>query len=292
MYLSYSGFKKYMECPRAYWHGYINKTAVRVPDNRVGMLYGSITGTLFEHFYNDRLWRSPDPIATLLGKVSSVAHQVVTRETKTGVLNWKDPKMRKGPKSLDEVLESVRQTIPNGIRTIRHHRLLGLESDAEVKLDSDIGGHRIGGRCDFRIRRLHPLSDQIILDGKGSQYRDRYVDIVQLRWYGMLHRRKFGNLPDQVGFLYWRSEPQNAIDWTTPRVSDIDELETQVLETIRTIETKTRLPLASEAFPARPKPFNCRFCSYKPNCPEGQVMTSNDRPQISSETGVEDVTLD
>jgi CRISPR/Cas system-associated exonuclease Cas4 (RecB family) len=293
MYLSYSGFKRFSDCPRAYWHRYINKTKVQVPDNRVGMLYGSILGEVFELFYTKRLWRSSDPKAALLHLVGPVSEKVIERETKDGmgVLDWKDPKLRKGPRSMQEVLESVRDSIPNGLAIIRQHRLLGSNAQAEVKLDSDIKGHRLGGRADFLMRRIQPLGDTIIVDGKGSSHREKYADERQLIWYAMLHRRKFGFLPDRVGFLFWRSEPGQAMDWTTPTKTVVGELEGRVLRTIANIEKLT--PQGEKVFLARAKSFNCKFCPYVSVCPEGQSMVF-EKPPTSSITGVdtEDNTLD
>lgn len=291
MYLSYSGFKKYKDCPRAYWHCYVNHTKT-APDNRVGMLYGSITGTLFELFYRDKLWKESDPVAALYALVDSVAKDTVAKEGKSGILNWKDKKLRNGPRSMEEVLTDVRSAIPNGVRIIRKHRLLGTMAKAEVKLDSPIGGHTLGGRCDFLIERLHPLKDLVILDGKGSKYRDQYVDFRQLQWYSILHRAKFGRLPDQVAFLYWRSDPETAVDWSTPIKSEIDEFQEEILTTVSTIEERKRLRVSSEGFPTRANPSNCRFCNYVTVCSDGQVMVSENRPSVSSDVGVEDVTLE
>jgi len=295
MYLSYSGFKKYQECPRQYWHSYVNKTKTPVPENRVNMLYGSCIGKLVEYFYNDKVWKQCDPDKVLLDRVNSVVADTMREEIRNGgVFNWKDPKLRKnGPRSLDEVIQEVRTAVPNSLSIIRKYKLLGTDAAAEVKLDSEISGHMLGGRCDFRMRRLHPLGDLIIVDGKGSRHRDTYVDIQQLHWYSMLHRRKTGSLPDQVAFVFWRYLPDEAVDWSTPTREAVDELQETVLRTVEEIETRKKLPLAaSQAFPARAKKSTCGFCPYVFTCPEGQVMTSEIRPTISTGTGVEDVALD
>lgn len=291
MYLSYSGYKKYDECPRAYWHSYVAKTQPPTPDNRVGMLYGSIVGVLFEYFYNRKMWKLPDPTGALLSCVDEVAQNVVRQESKSGIMNWKDPKLKKGPFSLGEVLASVREAVPNGIAIIRRHKLLGTDAVAEEKLDSTINGNMIGGRCDFTMTRV-THRDRIILDGKGSAHRDKYVDVRQLLWYSMLSQRKKGFLPDQVAFVFWRSTPETAVDWVTPTRAAVEELREDVLKTIDTIEAKKKLPIAKEAFHAKASPFACRFCSFVFACPEGQAMTSKDRPTISTTSGVEDVALD
>jgi hypothetical protein len=294
MYLSYSGFKKYRECPRQYWHSYVNKTKVPTPENRVNMLYGSCIGIIVEHFYRDKMWKLPDPAKEMLSRVSSVVAETMRNEIKGGgIFNWKDPKLKKnGPHSLDQVIQEIREAIPNSLAIIRKFKLLGTDAAAEVKLDSEISGHMLGGRCDFRMRRLHPLGDLIILDGKGSRHRDKYVDIEQLHWYSMLHRRKTGSLPDQVAFVFWRFPPDEAVDWSVPTRDAVDELQETVIRTIEEIEQRKRLPIAAQAFPARAKKGACGFCPFVFACPEGQVMTSENRPQISPASGVEDVAID
>ena len=259
MYLSYSGFKKDDECPRAYWHNYINKT--KVSDNRIGSSMGSIIGGVFELFYSEKLWREKDPEAALQDRVKPVARKVVKKELTTGVFNWKDPRFkRNGPHSMAEVIENVVASVPNGLKIIKQHRLLGVGAQAEVKLDTGISGHIIGGRADFIMQRLAPHGDNIIVDGKGSIHRDKYVDARQLLWYAMLHRKKLGVLPDRLAFLYWKSEPSEAIDWVTPTKDDVDELQDRVIKSAELIELRTKG--GERAFPTRPKPFNCKFCPY------------------------------
>ena len=291
-YLSYSGFHKNEECPKSYWHGYINKTQISAPDNRIGALYGSIVGGVFENFYTQRVWRSPKPADTLLGMVDEVTNKVVRDSLKKGVLNWKDPKYKKnGPHSMDEVLDLVKKSIPNGLDIIRRHKLVGTDAKAELKLDTVINGSKIGGRSDFVMTRISPHDDLIIVDGKGSMHRDKYVDNRQLLWYAMLYRKNFnGRIPDKLGFLYWREEPDTSIDWVVPSKEDLDELQDSVKSSIETIQIRTKG--GANEFPARARHFNCKFCPYLTVCPEGQEMLSPKPPAHGVFTDEEDVTLD
>lgn len=292
MYLSFTGYKKYKGCPRAYWHEYVHHTPIP-PDNCVGSLFGSVIGVVFENFYTNRMWRCSDPTEALSALVKDVAKTVIQKELKKGrTVNWKDRRMRNIPRSLDELVASVREFVPNGLRIICKNRLLGTNARAEVKLDHLIGGHTIGGRCDFLMQRIAPLGDTILVDGKGSVHRDKYVDQTQLQMYSMLHRRKYGRLPDQVAFLFWRSPPEQAMDWYTPTIESVEELEANVLETMGSIEKRMRLPMSPQAFPVKPSPGKCKLCSYLSVCPDGTAMTSENPPPVSSSSGVEDVTLD
>lgn len=292
MYLSYSGYKKYKDCPRCYWHDYIQHTSVQ-PENCVGSLYGSTIGTVFEIFYVQKMWRHSNPTEALSTIVKDVAKGIIQKEVKKGrTVNWKDRRMRNIPRSFEALVADVRLAIPNGLRIIVKNRLLGPHAQAEVNLDSVIGRHTVGGRCDFIIDRIEPMKDLVIVDGKGSVHRDKYVDVVQLQMYAMLHRKKFGRLPDQIGFLFWRSTPDEAMDWFSPDPSEIDDLEKRVLDTMGVIEKKTHLPMLQDAFPAKPQTGKCKLCRYLSVCPEGSAMTSENPPPVPMGIGVEDVSLD
>lgn len=298
MYLSYSGHKTYKECPRQYWHRYIGKTKLPTPDNRVNALYGSAIGTIFELFYAEKIWMQPNVQPTLESKVDGVLDQILKRESRDGVFDWKDPKANY--KSLDALKREVIKSIPRGLSIIKHHRLLGPRADAEVKLDANINGHMVGGRADFIINRTKPHNDLVILDGKGSRHREKYVDHQQLWWYAMLYRNHHTIIPDKLGFLFWRQDPENSLDWVSATGRDLDALLDGVMHSIETIEEgKVRLAGLKEAqeigaalrelFPAY-MGSKCFLCSYLVVCQEGQSYQSQRSalPQTDS-FGVDDV---
>lgn len=298
MYLSYSGYKLYVECPRAYYHRYIAKTRPAKPDNRVNMLYGDAVGKIFEKFYADRMWRGSSVVEDLKSLVDPTLKRIVNYETKRGgVFDWKDPKLKKGTRSLEEVRKDVLETIPRGLRIIKNHRLLGKDAAAEVKLDVDLEGHRIGGRADFIMTRIEPHGDYVIVDGKGSKYREKYVSERQLRWYAMQHRLKFGTIPDSLAFLFWRFEPEESMDWFETSERDLDELQQGVLSSIGKIETSTK-ELVQLGRGAKPGAIfmattgqHCSLCSYVEECPEGKTSLSDESKEQSKkdrESGVED----
>ena len=71
-YLSYTGFKTYKTCPLTYWNDYVNNTVLEKPDDRLGSIYGTVVGTLFERFYNEKIWRKPQPQAEVMALVDEV----------------------------------------------------------------------------------------------------------------------------------------------------------------------------------------------------------------------------
>jgi len=284
MYLSYSGFKKYDSCTFDYWNGYIAKTTVEGPDDRLGSIYGSVVGQLFEQFYVEQLWRQPEVQKIMLSRVESQINECIAKETsKGGVLLWKGDGPNQNQYGMylnkEELIADVRDAIPRGLRIIRYHRLLGPRAEAETKLDFKApNGDIWGGRSDFIIQRTAPNNDLLIVDGKGSKHRDKYVDPRQLQWYAMLYQLQTGQLPDKLAFLFWRYEPVESIDWVSTSEGEIKSLFTQVKDTIEEIKAKERVVLptapfskARETFTPNPKPENCRFCPYAVEaiCPKG-----------------------
>jgi hypothetical protein len=294
VYLSYSGYKKNDSCSFAYWNSYINHTAVP-PDDRLGSVYGSAIGTVFEHFYNKEWFRKKGSKAFMLDQVERIVAMILRDETSPkwgrpgGLLKWKGEGEGQNPKALyadrGELISDVRDSVVRGIEIVKHHKLIGTQADAEVKLDSTVNGHKLGGRADFVIKRISPHKDLVIVDGKGSKWRDKYIDPEQVKWYGMLYRRKFHRVPDRLGFLYWRCEPENSVDWVHFVEDDFDELLERVLTAIQEIEQRgTKAPSGTSPEVAR-KVFRavadrpgsgdaeqaCRFCSYATEalCPRG-----------------------
>ena len=294
MYISYSGYKSYDSCPKQYWFRYIGKPVVDVPDNRVNSLFGTIIGQLFEWFYNEKLWTETNVEQKLRDRLFSSFDNILVRETRQGVIKWKPEDKKANYASPEALKEDVIQAIPRGLRIIKHHRLLGPMATAEVKLDQTVGPHVIGGRADFILRRMKPHEDLLILDGKGSKWRDKYVDGRQLRWYSMLHRLKFQHAPDRVGFVYWRFEPDEALDWVECSAKDLDDLQAEVTSALDKLDKDVADVAADpkhlpQAFPVQPGD-SCHFCAFLTLCPEGQKFDSSKAPKHTG-TGVEDVGL-
>lgn len=281
-YISYSGYKLYSQCPLAYWHSYVNKTPTPDLDNAVHSLYGSVVGRVFEEFYNDKLWQKKPVDETLLARVNPAFDYVVQDEVRRGrKIVWAgQPGFvgKSGYKNQEELLADVRDTVARGLRIIKFYRLLGPGASAEVKLNSRVRKYMFGGRADFILRRVVPHDDLVILDGKGSKHRDAYVDPRQLKWYALLYAlRNQGALPDKLGFLYWRYDPPESIDWVDFNQGEIDDLLSVVTEAMGEIEEGVKrrpvnLKEVRRSFPPRASDENCRFCGWVKLCPEGAEL--------------------
>lgn len=294
MYLSYSGFKTFRSCQRSYYYRYLGNVVVDKPPNSVHMLYGDAIGKLFEKFFNCQMWKSSVPELELTNSIRSVVNQVLIQETRKGnVFDWTVPGLKPGCRSVEDVEEAIRKTVSQGVQIIKHHHLVG-DVTTEVVLDVDRKGHRIGGRADFIIRRHSPFDDLLIVDGKGTRYRDKYVDVRQLRWYAMLYRLREKILPDLLGFLYWRCEPEASMDWYKPVVAELDDLLRAVFETIHEIELSVQKidggADPNAVFWATPN-SNCTRCNYSSLCSEGaKNLSDNVKAQILQDrnNGVEE----
>jgi hypothetical protein len=248
------------------------------------MLYGASVGKSFEHFYNQKLWRSSTFQEDMIARVPRIVGDIINEETapgKNGYINWVDEKANYH--CIEDVIKDVQDAIPRGIKIIKLNRLVGPEATSEMKLDSKVQGHIFGGRADFVIHRVPPHNDRVILDGKGSKFRDRYTDKRQLRWYAMLYKDRYKVLPDKVGFLFWRSEPETSIDWYEVTEADTQALRSAIFEAVETIENGVRhLPIAPKPareevvsfFPAQPS-CDCKWCNYLSSCEDGMRYEKN-----------------
>lgn len=292
-YLSYTGYKVESSCSYCYWLSYVrdpNVNPIELPlDNCVNSLFGSIVGKIFEDFYNDEIWKNGSKAeSVLLERVDSAYSHVIrdnlrpnwkTKEV-TSCVKWGDEDIHANYKSKDQLLEDVREAVVRGVSIIRTYRLLGPYAKSEVKLDLSRGGDLVGGRADFIIDRTRPHNDRIILDGKGTK-NPQWVDPNQLRWYGMLHRERYGKAPDRMGFLLWRFDPMKSIDWLSYSSRDLDDMRDSVIDALDRIQVKTsRLSKVStlgqvqKVFRPKPSDDACRFCRYARSdiCSEGSPI--------------------
>lgn len=313
-YISYSGYKEYEKCPYAYWHKYVVRTVLKVPENSVNSLYGTTIGTVFEAFYKQQIWKDKDISGRLL-ELAPIHLDIAIKEAKSKGrdVNWLDESANYH--SRQEILVDLEATIPMGVRTLRENRFVGPRMDTEFKLDFKFGKYIIGGRSDFIIQRVKPFNDLVILDGKGSKHRETYVDGhklahgqkpegIQLKWYGLLYRAHTGSLPDGLGYIFWRFEGERAIEWIEFSASDLDNLKSEVLATLTRIDMSTSKlettdkesqaysDLRQELFPAQPSQA-CNLCAFSTICEDGKKQTKKFRPQprVTLPEGVAELTL-
>lgn len=257
LYLSYSGRKIYLSCPKKYKYIYVD--GIKVKKDPSTAFYGSIIGTLFEWFYSKNIWKSASPVSTLRGLISEATDKVL-----------KDEKYDRSrdPTYISSVEADVYEDIPGGINTIRSNKLLSPNSQAELNLnvtykhpDHDLV-LRIGGRSDFV--HYFDKNDVWILDGKGSRHREKYLDSEQLIWYAVQHYIKYHIAPSRLGFIFWRF-PENPIQWIDYDESSIRSSLNVTFDVAKKITLKVFNPRVSK---------ECYGCSFNDRCEEGREFVS------------------
>jgi hypothetical protein len=249
-YLSYSGRKCYLTCPKQYKYKYIDRLeAYYNPEN---VMFGSVIGKIFELFYVRRLWLSNDVVRETM----SIIQQVTDMTAKE-----KNFDLSAHPRFSRELKEDLEKFVPAGVQIIKKHKLLFPDSRAEVKLNIMHRMHgldfMLGGRADF----IHRDNDRIwILDGKGSKYREQYIDIEQVIWYAVQFYLKFHVAPIRLGFIHWRF-PDDPMQWI---MFDADSFRASLDKTYRTIQK-----IRDREFDPKPSE-ECSRCSYNDICMEGK----------------------
>lgn len=259
-YLSHSGISCYLICPKKYEFSYIIKAFKKASDPRNSM-FGSIIGKIFEWFYERKAWSKPDPIGVTLSYRDAAIDQIFTVEH---FIPASDPGY------VSTLRNDLDTYIPSGINTIRKNRLLSPTSVAERDLTQDYTRNGVTLRLGAKVDFIHPFSDEVvIIDGKGSKYRDKYVDSSQLIWYATLYYLYYGIAPSRIGFLYWRF-PSDPLQWVDYNEDDMRKS----IDTAFDIAKKVRLKM----FDARPS-VACKRCDYNLTCPEGREYIATTRSE-------------
>lgn len=301
MYLSFSGYKRATGCLLSFWHVYLNKTQHGKPDDRLGSIYGSAVGILFEKFYEDKLWSQPNTRDVMEAMAPGIVDQLLEDETKPGKVNhagvimWKGEGEGQNPRGLycdrDELVRDVQATVGRGLRTIKENLLIARGASAELKLNKTVGNHYLSGKADFVMRRVQH-KDSVIIDGKGTTHTKvedgvriaKYFDAEQLLWYAMLFNEHYGRLPDRTAYLYWKYEPPFNLTWYEFEQEQARLLKERVLDMAdQLLEKRTiiygdeltenqlakgvagpsrSLDVVQEYYPPTANQQNCQFCPY------------------------------
>jgi hypothetical protein len=263
---------------------------------------GIVLAAVIEDFYNCELWKESKG---LRGRLEDLTAKKLTLEIANNYIDW-----RLSPPK-DEMLHICTEGAINFVRkTLKKHRLLGPYARSEVDLIGFIDKwNPIGGRADIVFRRDD--TGVTILDGKNSkEHWDKtanvpmyYTDPDQLRWYALCFYYAYRQMPDRLGFVYFRyptgytwekeaeryareaqeagtkatrewkekaaafykdREPATGIVWVEFSREDLKGLAKRGIDVRRAMER--------EQFGAAPSPANCRFCDYETVCPERQAQ--------------------
>lgn len=255
--ISWSGYDLYCRCPQAYRFRYVLKR--KPPYNAYNSLGGKAIQKVFELFYNRQLYRrGPETLPTL----QELLVKEYERYCRELPIDWDSPEAKL---TKEELLEELKPLVPSTLRVIKENRLLGKYARSEVKLSGWVDNVGVFGYVDFIIRRDQ---DTMILDGKLTKHRAKYLKVDQLTWYMLLFQLHHRITAKRLGWIYYT---YGELEWVPLTVKDMKELHGKLRETIALIK-KNR-------FEPTPEPEACRFCDFKKVCPEGRQTQQEAKDQ-------------
>jgi hypothetical protein len=281
----WSAFSAYESCPQKFlWKygwgdidlGFGPGKGKPAPTKRSqhNSIMGDVIQYAIERMYNDELYREPK---TLTDRLVALVDSEWVRRTAKGYVDLREARM-----SEEEMLEICREGVKGYIKTMKANRFLGEFARAEVELFGMVNKWTsLGGRADMIIRRAD--TGVTILDGKNSKHKLKYTDPDQVRWYALLFRLSFRQMPDRIGFVPYRfpwghplrkedgtpvlgegGEPQieQGVEWVPFSEDDLRGLAHRASE--------ARNGMRKKLFQAVPEPNKCRLCDWESVCPERQ----------------------
>jgi len=219
---------------------------------------------VYEDFYNDELWRSGKGTSQkLLDLVPKYFYEFLDEEH----VDFNDIKCRYEPL---ELLETCLEIVPKVLEGIKREKLLGPYARSEVVLRTQLqSSYFLYGIADFLIRKKN--DEVLLIDGKSSKHREKYVDEEQLLFYALAFKLLHNRLPDRLGFYYYRfaDDPEKAFDWIKPDPESIAKLRNDLVAAFTNIQKKR--------FKANPEPSHCKWCPWEAVCVERQQQKATRR---------------
>ena len=261
-YLSYSGRKCFLTCPKQYWFKYVIKE--KVYSDPKDSLFGLIIGKVFEWFYEKKFWSYQNPTGLAISSIKDATELIFLK---------KDYAKGSDYYFEQDLNEKLVKYIPLGLDVIKKRGLLTQNSQAELDLSinyslpNSSSTVRFVGIADFV--HYNSLTDVWIYDGKAYKEREKYVDSSQLTWYATLHYIKYHVAPSRLGFIYWMfpNDPVSYVDY------DSDSMRLEMRNTIEVVNK-----IFSDDFNAFPSD-GCTICSYRSVCEDGKDFLSKKRSQ-------------
>jgi CRISPR/Cas system-associated exonuclease Cas4 (RecB family) len=275
--MSYSSYKLYNECPKRYRLRKVDKIEPPVKDSKHNAVVGSVVQRVFEDFYNLELWRKGSETSqTLLDLVPKYFYEFLDKE----YVDFSDVRCNF---TREECLEKCEVMVPKVLQGIKDHGLLGPYAQSEIKLRAHLmKNFFLFGYVDFIIRKSD--GTVLLIDGKASKHREKYVDPDQLLFYALAFEIRHGSFPDKVGFFFFHfaDDPEQAFDWIELSEERMAEMRVKLVDTFTNIQRKY--------FRATPSGKACKYCEFENMCEERQAelkATRQKRRWNKIEKGVE-----
>lgn len=223
--------------------------------DRTHAIMGQAIQEVVELMYNYDMWNKTDDRSRL---ETALVH--MTEKTLARLCS------RDRQPSTQEMQETCKKGVLNYLDIASHHSLWGVPAKPEYELLSTVDGVPMGGRVDL-LYTSSPFGT-MILDGKNSKSKS-YVSQDQLRWYSLIYESLHGQLPDRVGFVWYRHPPQEdsedtGITWVDLRAQDMTKLRNKMGRVVEGMRLHQFDPSPSEKA--------CRFCDFQSICPDKHPM--------------------
>lgn len=217
-----------------------------------------------EKLYNDELYRDP---ANLLRVMLELGEREFARQE---AKPWNRMDYGKARMTRQDMLDVVRSGITGYVHTMKAHKFLGPYAKAEVDLVGWVDRwNPIGGRADTIIRRDD--TGVTIIDGKNTKHKMKYTDPDQLRWYALLFKLAYDQMPDRLAYVWYRfpygmkthaedgSEViETGVEWITFDEDDLKGIAQRALD--------AKKAMWKGKFAPTPSPSTCRFCDFESIC--------------------------
>lgn len=274
--LYWSSLSTYENCPQALlwgkgWDGIDlgngpGKAKTRPPQGSAHhALMGIVIQAVVEKMYNEELYKDPANLTRNL--LAAVEREWSRMEAKPrNMIDYGEARM-----SREEMLQVCRDGVSGYIQTMKAHKFLGPYARAEFDLVGWIDKwNPVGGRPDVIVRRDD--TGVTILDGKNSKQKSKYLDPDQLRWYALLFKLFYKELPSRLAFVMYRfpygapgvddkGEPitETGVEWIPFTEEDLRGLAQRALD--------AKKAMWKEKFDPTPTPNGCKFCDFEKICP-------------------------
>ena len=247
MKLSYSKYKYYMDCPKRYYNE-ANHVEYPEKDSRYFALYGFLIEMFFKNYCNVYSKRSVPLTET---EITVVLRRMWDKVLEEHYVNWTEPWVKQ---SSEDIFFEVREDINKNLEAFDFWRNAKSEVSFDIHLKK--AGDELSCRMDFIVNNIDNTVE--ILDGKGTLKMDR-VDREQLYFYILMYYLHFKKLPDKAGFLFYRFQHIEYIDFDMDSINRFKRKLSLVKRTIK----------KSDEFPAIVKiSKHCKWCPYRHDCKE------------------------
>lgn len=202
MKISYSSFRRYIDCPRKYkWM----QDRVDPPEeqSKYFALYGLLIEKFFEHLSNQHYKNNPNLTPKQVRTLMKQQWHFILDDN---YVDWDEPWCKE---SSEDIFDSA---VEDAIKCMAEMDFFK-NTKSEVVFETVLKKSKdiLTGRLDFVF--ITEDNKVEILDGKGTKKVETNVDIDQLYFYALLYLVRYKRLPDKLGFVYYRYQMTQYVDF-------------------------------------------------------------------------------